>query len=84
MIYTSKELISIVILTYNGEGELRKCLESVLAQTYRKFEVIIVDNTSADKSPKEAKRFPVSMVIGNLPAAEATVKSSRISKVIFS
>jgi len=38
--------LSIVITTYNREVELRRCLESILAQNYAEYEVIIVDDYS--------------------------------------
>ena len=39
---------SVVIPAYNRERELVKCLDSVLEQTYKEFEVIVVDNGSTD------------------------------------
>ncbi|MBR4565115.1 MAG: glycosyltransferase family 2 protein [Paludibacteraceae bacterium] len=43
-------MISIFIPTYNGEKYLAKTLESLLAQSYRDFEVLCVDDSSADSS----------------------------------
>ena len=42
--------ISIIIPVYNVEKYLRECLESVLNQTFRDFEIICVDDGSIDKS----------------------------------
>ncbi|PHM17961.1 MAG: hypothetical protein CJD30_04165 [Sulfuricurvum sp. PD_MW2] len=42
-------LISIVIPLYNGERFIAQTLESVLAQTYRNIEVIVVDDASTDR-----------------------------------
>lgn len=44
-------LVSVVIPVYNGEAYLSETVESVLAQTHRKLEVIIVDDGSEDRSP---------------------------------
>jgi len=42
--------ISIIIVNYNSGGRLQKCLTALAAQTFRNFEIIIVDNDSADGS----------------------------------
>ncbi len=43
-------LISIIIPVYNQAQELRRCLNSVLAQRYKNYEVIIVNDGSTDSS----------------------------------
>lgn len=43
--------ISIIIPIYNTEKYLRKCLDSILAQTIQNYEVILVDDGSTDSSP---------------------------------
>jgi glycosyltransferase involved in cell wall biosynthesis len=43
-------LVSVLTPVYNGEAFLAECIESVLAQTYRNFEYIIVNNCSTDRS----------------------------------
>ena len=45
------ELISVIVLNYNGRGFLDGCLTSLASQTYSDFEVIVVDNGSRDGSP---------------------------------
>ncbi|WP_347131582.1 glycosyltransferase family 2 protein [Streptococcus thermophilus] len=42
-------LISIIVPTYNVEKYIRTCIESILAQTYRNVEVIIVNDGSTDQ-----------------------------------
>ena len=50
-------LFSIVIPVFNSERYLRKCLGSVLKQTYSDFEVIIIDDGSTDSSPMILDEF---------------------------
>lgn len=48
----SSELISVVIVNYNGERFIKSCLDSILNSIYPNFEIIVVDNNSKDKSAK--------------------------------
>lgn len=41
-------LVSILIVTWNRKTELRRCIDSVLVQTYVSKEIVIVDNGSSD------------------------------------
>jgi glycosyltransferase involved in cell wall biosynthesis len=50
-------LVSILVPSYNSEPFLRECLESALAQTYPRVEVIVVDDGSTDSSLSIAKKF---------------------------
>lgn len=45
-------MISIIIPVYNTEKYLRRCLDSIVAQTYKDFECIMVDDGSTDASGK--------------------------------
>jgi GT2 family glycosyltransferase len=45
-------LVSVIILNFNGENYLERCLLSVLGTKYPNFEVIFVDNASTDSSLK--------------------------------
>lgn len=44
------KLISIIIPVYNVERYLRECIDSIIAQTYKNLEIILVDDGSSDKS----------------------------------
>lgn len=45
-------MISIIIPAYNAERTIGKCLGSIFAQTYRDYEVIVVDDGSTDGTAK--------------------------------
>lgn len=45
-------LISVIIPVYNVEPYLRRCLDSVVSQTYKNLEIILVDDGSPDRSPE--------------------------------
>lgn len=45
-------MISIIIPVYNANKYLVKCIESILAQSFQKFEIILIDNGSTDGSAK--------------------------------
>lgn len=49
--------VSVCIPTYNGSDFLAECLDSVLAQTYTDFEVLVVDNCSTDNSFELAQEY---------------------------
>ena len=42
--------ISVIIPVYNTEKYLRRCIDSVLAQTYTDFELLLIDDGSKDSS----------------------------------
>ncbi len=46
------ELISIIIPVYNVENYLDRCLETVVSQTYKNLEIILVNDGSTDSSGK--------------------------------
>lgn len=50
-------LVSVIIPTYNYAGFLSKSVESVLNQTYKNFEVIIIDDGSVDNTKSIAKKY---------------------------
>lgn len=50
-------MISVIMLTYNREALVGRAVESILAQTYRDFEFIIVDNGSTDRSGAVADKY---------------------------
>ena len=59
-------LVSVIVLSWNSREFLEGCLTSVLAQTHREVELIVVDNASTDGSAALVKeRFPQAAVVQN-------------------
>lgn len=49
--------VSIIVPIYNVEDFLDKCMESILGQTYKNIEIILVDDGSTDSSGKIADKY---------------------------
>lgn len=60
------KLVSIIILTYNSEKYIENCLRSVLEQTYKNIELIIIDNASKDNSVKIIENWKPASPAGGL------------------
>ena len=45
-----EELISVIINVYNGEKYIKKCLESIINQTYKNLEILIINDGSTDNT----------------------------------
>ena len=59
-------LVSVIVVNYNGLRFLQKCLDSLLAQSYKKAEIILVDNCSTDGSASFVKaNYPSVRLIEN-------------------
>jgi glycosyltransferase involved in cell wall biosynthesis len=54
---TAEPFVSVVTPVYNGETFLDDCIESVLAQDYRNWEYVIVNNRSTDRTLELAEQY---------------------------
>lgn len=52
-----RPLVTIVVLNFNGEAVLERCLECLLAQSYPNFEVVVADDGSTDGSRAILARY---------------------------
>ena len=59
-----KKKCSIIIRTKNEERLIASCLSAIFNQTYKNFEIIIVDNESTDKTLEKIKKFPNIKYVG--------------------
>ena len=51
------ELVSIILPIYNGEKYMRQSIDSVIAQTYTNWELLIIDDGSTDRTAEIAKEY---------------------------
>lgn len=51
------EVISVAVAVYNSDAYLERAVESILNQTYRNLEVILVDDGSTDRCPEICDRY---------------------------
>jgi glycosyltransferase involved in cell wall biosynthesis len=57
MMKSKNPLVSIIIPTKNSESHIEALLKSIKQQSYKKIEIIVVDNNSADKTKHIAKKY---------------------------
>lgn len=56
-------MISVILSTYNDEKTIFQCIQSILNQTYKNFEFIIIDDCSTDNTKKIIKSFNDSRIV---------------------
>jgi glycosyltransferase involved in cell wall biosynthesis len=80
-------LVSVIIPCYNGEAFLKEAIESALAQTYHRVEVIVVDDGSTDSSAEIAQKLRVRCIRqpnrGLTASRNRGVRESRGSYIVF-
>ena len=76
--------VSIVVPIYNTEKYLKKCLDSIINQTYENLEIILVDDGSTDNSGKiiddYAKKDSRIKAIHQKNAGQSTARNNGIKK----
>ena len=54
---TMNKLVTIVIPVYNAEPYIERCVDSVINQTYKNLEIILVDDASSDNCPEICDKY---------------------------
>lgn len=76
----SEILVSIIVPVYNVENYIRRCLDSIVKQTYKNIEVILVDDGSPDSSGEicedYAKRYPFIKVIHQKNQGQSSARNN--------
>jgi glycosyltransferase involved in cell wall biosynthesis len=75
----STPLVSIVIPVFNGQRFLAAAIESALAQTYARFELIVVDDGSSDGSAAVARSFAAVQVIEQQHAGPGAARNRGVA-----
>ena len=52
-----QELITVIVPVYNTEKYLERCLDSIVGQTYRDLEILLIDDGSTDSSGEICRRY---------------------------
>ena len=93
----AQPLVSVITPMYNEAEHLAECIESIAAQTYQNWELIIVDNCSTDSSVNIARRYAgkdqririsqnrqfLSAISNHNAALREISSASRYCKVVF-
>ena len=80
---TNTGLVSVVIPTKDSERTLRRCLDSLMTQTYQNFEILIVDKRSTDDTISIADEFKARIFSLNVERTTAKNFASRKANGTF-
>ena len=74
--------ISVIIVTHNSEPTIEGCINSLTSQSFprKKFEIIIVDDGSNDRTVELAKKAEADLVINTEPCTIGTARNKGIEK----
>lgn len=53
----NEELVSVIIPTYNAENYINSTIDSIIGQTYKQIEIIVVDDKSTDQTERQLKDY---------------------------
>jgi len=70
--------VSVIVPTRNSAGTIEKCLESILSQTYKNLQILVIDGFSSDNTVEIASRFATN--IFSIEGERTTAKNFGILK----
>lgn len=77
-------MVSVIIPAYNAENSIEECITSVLNQTYREIEVIVVDDGSSDATfelcKKLANKDPRIVIISQINSGVSEARAKGVKK----
>jgi glycosyltransferase involved in cell wall biosynthesis len=76
----NKPLVSVIIPAYNGAAYLAEAIQSILNQTYRPLEILVVDNASQDQTAQIAQSFSLVRYIYLKQADTSLARNEGIAK----
>jgi glycosyltransferase involved in cell wall biosynthesis len=71
---------SVIIPLFNGERFLAEALDSVRAQTYPPFEIVVVDDGSTDRGPDIARAYSGVQVVTQPNAGNAAARNAGVAR----
>ncbi len=74
---TESVSMTVVILTYNSADTIAECLESLVAQDYTDFDVVVVDDASEDETLAVAARFDGALRLRCVPNGSHNISTGR-------
>jgi alpha-1,6-rhamnosyltransferase len=72
-------LVSAVMPVFDGEAFLEPAIESVLAQDYERFELVVCDDGSTDRTPQILDRYPKVTVVRQANRGTAAARNAAIA-----
>jgi glycosyltransferase involved in cell wall biosynthesis len=72
-----EKLVSIVVTTFNSEKYISRCLENISHQTYKHIEVVVVDNSSVDRTVSLVSNYKKRLQMQTVIVKKCTLAEAR-------
>ena len=78
----SSQTVSVIIPAYNAEETIKQCIDGLLKQTYKKIEIIVIDDGSTENTAKIAATLKCKLIklnknIGYVNVLNVGLKSAK-------